>query len=530
MVDMYLNYGEDRVENNAGGQVFSVSPMERLERFLIIGSDTGTFYVDAPKHTVDNVLSVKDALDKHGIEAVKKIIEVGSGNRAPKHDPVLLALAMAVSHTNDDVRMFAIKQGIPSLVRTGTHLFHFVAYATQRRGWGRSFRDAIITWYASKDTKALAQQLMKYKQRDGWSHRDILRLTHPNPADWWVKDKVDEVDSMFSFVIKGEFKEYDGSNESEALAWMQVANRAGKTEDINELVRMIEQYELPREVLPTSALKDARVWSAMLPHMGYTALLRNLRNMGNYGMLVQGSDDVRLIIDRLSDAEGLRRSRVHPAQIFQALKAIGWNSSSSVWDSRQTTCNAPSGLIRTLEDAFYASFDNVVPTNKSILHAMDVSGSMRAPVSSGLGSCAEWTALMAMVSARTERNSEFVAFSDRVVEFPLTGNESLQEVVKKMNMINFGGTDAGLAIKWAADRRRKYDAFFMYTDNETWGSRDVATELRSYRKKMGVNSYFGAVGMSATNFTIGDPKDTRTVNVVGMDTSVPAFLSDFIRG
>ena len=38
-------------------------------------------------------------------------------------------------------------------------------------------------WYKAKSTQSLAYQLFKYKQRDGWSHRDVIRLAHVKETD-----------------------------------------------------------------------------------------------------------------------------------------------------------------------------------------------------------------------------------------------------------------------------------------------------------------------------------------------------------
>jgi hypothetical protein len=68
---------------------------------------------------------------------------------------------------------------LPQVARTGTHLFHFLGYVEAFRGWGTGLRRAVAAWYTAKPAQALAYQAVKYQQRDGWSHRDALRLAHP---------------------------------------------------------------------------------------------------------------------------------------------------------------------------------------------------------------------------------------------------------------------------------------------------------------------------------------------------------------
>ena len=52
----------DMVKNDAGGYGFKITPQERLERFLLIGSEGGTYYVGEQKLTEDNAKSILELL------------------------------------------------------------------------------------------------------------------------------------------------------------------------------------------------------------------------------------------------------------------------------------------------------------------------------------------------------------------------------------------------------------------------------------------------------------------------------------
>ena len=86
------------------------------------------------------------------------------------------------------------------MARTGTHLFQFAEFVQGSRGWGRALRRAVGAWYVGQPVERLAYQLVKYRQRGGWSHRDLLRLAHPetyDPAraallDWACRGTVSE--------------------------------------------------------------------------------------------------------------------------------------------------------------------------------------------------------------------------------------------------------------------------------------------------------------------------------------------------
>ena len=88
---------------------------------------------------------------------------------------------MAASFGNPEVRR-AAGEALPRVARIGTHLLHFVSFVNDMRGWGRSIKRAVGRWYTEQELDRLTRQVLKYRQRDGWSHRDVLRLTHPKNA------------------------------------------------------------------------------------------------------------------------------------------------------------------------------------------------------------------------------------------------------------------------------------------------------------------------------------------------------------
>jgi 60 kDa SS-A/Ro ribonucleoprotein len=94
-----------------------------------------------------------------------------------------------------------------------------------------------------------------------------------------------------------------------------------------------------------------------------------------------------------------------------------------------------------------------------------------------------------------------------------------------------GGTDCALPILWASHMGRKYDTFVVYTDNETWaGNVQPMDALRTYRRNINPDARLVVVGMTSTGFTIADPQDAGTMDVVGFDASAPRLIADFAAG
>src|SRR5437762_14319166 len=86
--------GSKQVPNSAGGFGFAVDDWTRLDRFLILGNDGGTYYASEKKLTVENAACVGRCLAADAARTVARIVEVSTSGRAPKNDPAIFALAL----------------------------------------------------------------------------------------------------------------------------------------------------------------------------------------------------------------------------------------------------------------------------------------------------------------------------------------------------------------------------------------------------------------------------------------------------
>ncbi len=134
--------GSGQVPNSAGGFVWELDDWARLRRFLILGSEGGSYYATESTLTRENVNGVERCIREDGLRAVLEIARVSEEGRAPKNDPALFALAMAAGLGDEPTRRAALA-ALPRVARTGTHLFQFATFVEQFRGWGCSLRRAV---------------------------------------------------------------------------------------------------------------------------------------------------------------------------------------------------------------------------------------------------------------------------------------------------------------------------------------------------------------------------------------------------
>lgn len=496
-----------QVPNSAGGFTFEVDKWDRFRRFLVLGSDKGSYYAGKRQLVRENAKSIEACIDEDGIRAVDLIVEL-SDRGVPNNDTCLFALALAAASERGGIRQYALN-ALPKVARIGTHLFHFAEYVQAFRGWGRALKSAIARWYTDQDLDRVAYQIAKYPQRDGWTHGDLLRLSHP------VTDDVTR---------QGAFRYALGKEFGSAPEIIEAAARA-KFADKQSTIQLIEHNGLTREMVQTKYLKDLDVQWALLQRMPLTAMIRNLGNMSKSGLLKDMSDASRLVIDKITDVEYIRKSRVHPYQMLVAGRVYGNGQSvrgSGTWDVAST-------VVEALDDAFYMAFDNIEPTGARTLIGLDVSGSMRFS-GDGIMMAAEKAAAMCMVTAKAESVCIIRGFSDVFVDLGITRKDSLRDVMSKTAGLTFSRTDCALPMTWAQKQGMDVDAFIIYTDSETWaGSIHPHQALASYRKASGNAAKLVVVGMESNDFTIADPSDAGMLDVVGFDASAPKVIADFIR-
>ena len=477
-----------------------------------------------------------------GLRAVAEIVAVSTDGRAPKNDPAILALALAAGRGDEATRKAAL-DALPRVCRTSTHLFQFAVFVEAFRGWGRSLRRGIARWYAEQPVDALAYQAVKYRQREGVTHRDLLRLSHPATSVSARNPTVDvsaEHARLFEWIARG------GSADGLPRI-VEGFVRAQSAASPKESAELVLEYCLPREAVRSEHLASQDVWEALLEDMPMTALVRNLATMTRVGVLAPRSTARAKVIEQLGDTERLRKARVHPIALLAALRTY----QSGRGARGKHRWNPLGGVVDALDAAFYAAFGNVEPSGRRMLLALDVSGSMTWGEVGGIPGLTprDASAALALVTAATEEEPEIVGFftgkggflkrgrplhwgyQDGLTPLSISPRQRLDDAVKVVSDLPFGGTDCALPMLYAQALEREIDTFVIYTDSETWaGNIHPADALRAYRRASGIDASLVVVGMVSNGFSIADPNDGGMLDVVGFDTATPQLISDFARG
>jgi 60 kDa SS-A/Ro ribonucleoprotein len=503
--------------NNGGGFSFVMTKWGVLDRFIMLGTEKAGYYVGQKEQTKQSFDTVKACLKEDGLRVVARIVEYSLAGRAPKNDPAVVALALAAVYGDDATRAVAF-EALPKVARTGTWLFLFVSILDSLGKWNAAAKRGVAAWYTTKQVDRLAVQLLKYQSRNGWAHRDVLRLAHVKPSS-------DVQSALFRYAVKGAEGIEFGTMVPQLLVDFELLKR---TTDKKEVLRLIESNDfISWEMVPTQWLKDPDVLTLLVKNMGLTAVIRKLGALTAHGVIKPLSSGLKDVVAKLTDSEQLKRQRVHPITLLQSLKqySVGHGDKGSlVWVPNQR-------VIDALDSAFYDAFTHVETKGENYLIACDISGSMQGANVNGSPNltAAEVAVVMAMVVARKQDNYHIVGYNQRLVDLHVSPTMRLDAAMASYKKQHWDGAgtdcakpfEAALANKWPVDK------FVSITDNEVnSGSQHPAQALAKYRKGLNAMAKSVVIGTSVSEFTIADPKDSGSLDIAGFDSAAPQLISD----
>ncbi|WP_062430846.1 TROVE domain-containing protein [Herbidospora daliensis] len=521
--------GAKKVENAAGGVVFEKDLWQRVEDFLILGTTGGTYYVDGGKLTEINVGVLYKALHTDGPRVVEMLTEISTSRppRAPKNQPALFALAAAYARGDEATRR-AAKSALPKVARTTDHLATFFGYYKNLGGkrtsrgtspvMGRSLRTALGSWFLQGEPDDVAFKVCKAGQRktpsgESFALRDVLRMAHP--AGDSEQRKV-----LFGWIA-------GNVGDDAARAVLPSVDRfltAKAVTTVEEATRL----DVPWEFLPDAMLTEPKVWDHLVDTIGLTALLRNLARMTRIGTLVPLGDATRRAAARLTAFHQLRKARVHPLDVWLAMRvyASGQGRGGTTW-------TPVPAILDALEEAYEKSFGVVKPTGKKLLLAVDSSGSMtyaRCVVGgSPIGTPYEVGSAMAVMLARIEKgNVHAIEVDTAVHRSKVSARTNLRDIATWR--ASGGGTDLSMPFRHLLRERMNVDGVVVFTDNETWAGRgEPADQFDRYRKTVNPQTRLVVAAMTAAGYSIADHTDPNSLNVVGLDASLPMIVNGFVR-
>lgn len=506
------------IQGRSSGWMFKADVWSMLRRCLLIGTVQSTYYAGKQELTDEFVEVLQQAIALDPDRVASEILYASDGRAINNSAPLFALVLLSMGETPEAKQAF--QEIFPKVVRTGSHFYEWLSYTKAMRGFGKIVREAGKSWLSNLDVKALAYQLLKYQQRQGFSHRDALRLFH-------VKPLTEEHHRLFQWVMQG-WENLPRKAPSGALAqiwWYEWLKR-----NPDQTRQAIAQGRLTHEMAAPVGKMDKKAWQLLFNDMPIGALLRNLGSLTELGVLTANHrDNLKRIEKVLNSAEHLRKGRIHPIDILKALKT--YQSGGQLGRSQKTWQPIPR-IIDILERSLELSFDVMQPTGKVFLHAIDVSGSMSCYSVSSIGlTCCEIATTMALATAKAEQNYVIRGFATEFRDLKITARDSFSDAIAKATSQNFGGTDASVAYDWAIKHKVKADVFCFWTDCESWAGRKHPSQaLVEYRRKVNPHAKAVYVTLAPYDISLVDPQDSMSWDVAGFDPGTPRLLQMIAAG
>lgn len=521
-----IGEGVNETFNSCDKEVYAISPLEQLKRFMLLGTEGGTYYIHSKKLTEINVNALETLLHDSAAshQDVLTLIDAFV-TKAYKKENLIYVLARCCCHQKDTVLREAAYTLLNKVCVTPTHLFLFLEmYEHLSRkyynstGWNKMHKTHIAHWYLRKSLPELAYHVTKYKNRNKWTHRDVLRLAHITP-DNEIRN------SIFKYIVKGELPT---TSDDDTLNYLIGAEYLLRCQDTEVAIALIRKWKFVREHLSTKLQKDPDVMNVLVEGMPLVALLRTLNRLTSIGVFDRYPGTYEMVCNRLNNVDYIRKSKVHPIQFLIASKMYAngkGDKGSLVWSPKDA-------LVESIDNAFYSSFVNVQATGKRTLVALDVSSSMLSATVCGV-SClmaAEVSTAMAMVLKKIEGDKcDIMGFSHTFKPLDIYPEMPLRENLRKVYSLSFGSTDLSLPMKWAMDNQRVYDTIIIFTDCETNSNSERPSQvLKKYRQwSCNTSCKFIVVAMASNSFSIADPTDKDMLDIAGFDAETPLIINEF---
>jgi len=491
------------VMNNAGGKAYDLGPRHKLAQLAITGCLNGTYYSSAEDQLSD-VLGLTQIVDP---EFVAKTAVYAREKGLMKDMPALLLATLTVPNAKGEYRPELIAPVFDRVVTNGKMLRNFVQIMRSgvvgRKSLGTAPKRLIQNWLL----KASDDALICANIGNDPSLADMLKMVHPKPQD---KSR----EAFFGYVL-------------------------GREHDFSKLPGKVKDYELYKERGPkgrnvpdvpfqmlTSLKLGQAEWTEIAKNAPWHMTRMNLNTFKRHGVFEKRAM-VKMIANRLSDAELIRKARVFPYQIMAAYMATRGS-------------DMPREIQEALHDALEIATANVPAFDGNVVVCPDVSGSMSWSAtgyrygSTSAVRCIDVAGLMASVVLRQNPKAQVLPFEVCVANANLTARDSVMTNAEKLASIGGGGTNCSAPLAHLNHRKAEVDLVIIVSDNESWADqqRGRGTALmREWGKLKARNPQAKLVCLDIVPNTTAQAVNREDIlNVGGFSDQVFEIIDQFAKG
>ena len=485
--------------NEAGGTAYELKPKAALAQYAATGCFNRTFYAGADEQ-LEKVLKLCEEIDA---EFIAKTAVFMRENNFMKDMPALLTAILSTKDKDLLERTFS------KVIDNGKMLRNFVQIMRSgvvgRKSLGSLPKRLVREWFENREPENIFKQSVGQSP----SFADVLKMVHPKP-------KNAEYEALYGYFIGRE---------------IEFAN-------LPEIIRAYEKYKadesngevpnVPFQML-TALNLGADEWITIAKNAKWQMTRMNLNTFQRHGVFAD-KEVVKMIAERLRDAESIKRAKVFPYQLMIAFQTASQNS------------KIPREITDALQDAMEIAIENVPQIEGKVYVFPDVSGSMSMSAtgyrkgSTSAVRCIDVAALVAAAILRKNPSAEVLPFENDVVNIKLNPRDSVMTNAEKLAKIGGGGTNCSAPLAKLNRERAKGDFVIYVSDNESWI--DANRQYSSGTETMKQWNEFAARNKAAKLVCIDiQPYDhtqakerSDILNIGGFSDNVFKLVSNFSKG
>lgn len=391
-------------------------------------------------------LGGEDKFYETGAQSTSWLVELV--RKVAVKDPQWIAQFLAWLRSEGNIRTASVVGGVEAadaLVKAGIPGGRQILASVLQRADEPG--EAMAYWLATRGRRVLMPKAVKRGIADGAKRlytefsflkydsdrsvvrfADVIEMTRPDPSQGWRGD-------LFRYAI--EKRHNRGTEPALTLNMIRAQQELRRRfEDAPEILLQEQNLRAAGMTwedalsLAGSKLDKGKLWKALLPTLGYMALIRNLRNLDEAKV---SDKDVAEVIARIQDPEQVAKSRQLPYRFYSAYK----NAPSLRWG-------------HALDMALNASLGNIPTLGGRTLILIDTSGSMQYTRVSGKSerTCEEIAGLFG-IALGLKGEADVYGWADSPFLFPMKGTSVLRnlEEFQRQNNKTGSGTNLTAAIR-----------------------------------------------------------------------------------
>lgn len=500
----------DRTTNKAGGEAFDVrDPSLRL--LTMVGAsfwNEPQYYGDAPGAerlpglSDEATLVVSTAVEIARGPTPRDLLALALWARSEMNIRTTPQVLLAVAASEPATKRF-VREYTPRVVQRADELRQvFAAHLSLFAGGvganarGQKLPNSLKKGLADAFGRFSEAQLMKYDSNVRPTFRDVLRMIDRS-RDRGLPQP------LFKYLTTGEVT--DPAATPVAAARKRLAQKAALDDEARALIR---ETRCPWEVVLSQFGNSRETWEAVLPEMGYMAVLRNLRNLAQCGA------DLAPALAKLADPKEVARSRQLPFRF--------WSAYLTLQQANVLTSKAADAL----EDALAHSTAAIPRLPGVTVVASDNSGSMGSTVSAKSTVTRQAAAnLLAAIAQRVSDDGRAIVFGETAALVPISTRDGLITNLRKQSATDVGhSTNAHRAVELMMEKKIKADRLIVFSDMQCWNSsgdgRTLAGAVAKYRRTVNPSLFVHSVDLAGSGKSAVVPDDPRTNLVSGFSEKV----------